>query len=241
MSGVAHTFSIVGRGEDGLLGVAVSSRVQAVGALCPFVRSSEVAIACQAYLHPYLALDLLERLDRGAALADAAREALDADPGKDWRQLIAIGPAGEPFAHTGTETDPWAGHRTGKNCAAAGNLLVGEETVSSMVEAFEAFSGESLPERLLRALEAGQAAGGDRRGRQSAALLVKATQQMAFVDLRVDDHADPVAELRRLWDLMSPHDLERNLRVATTREPRPLEEVRARQAEVRRALAEEGR
>jgi uncharacterized Ntn-hydrolase superfamily protein len=241
MTPVAHTFSVVGRGEDGLLGVAVSSCVPAVGALCPFVRSQEVAIACQAYLHPYLALDLLDRLAAGTGSAEAAKAALQADPGKAWRQLIAIGPAGEPFAHTGRETDPWAGHRVGRDCTAAGNLLVGEETVSDMVDAFTAASGEPLPERLLRALEAGQAAGGDRRGRQSAALLVKATQEMPYVDLRVDDHPDPVAELRRIWDLLSPADLARNLRVATTREPRPLNEVRARQEEVRRALAEEGR
>jgi uncharacterized Ntn-hydrolase superfamily protein len=241
MIDVAHTFSIVGRGEEGLLGVAVSSCVPAVGAFCPFVRSQEVAISCQAYLHPYLALDLLDRLDGGADLRGAASGALDADPGTEWRQLIAIGPTGEPFAHTGRETDPWAGHRVGADCAAAGNLLVGEETVSAMVDAFEDASNDRLPERLLRGLEAGQAAGGDRRGRQSAAILVKATHEMPYVDLRVDDHANPVAELRRIWDLLSPADLSRNLRSATTREPRPLEEVRARQEEVRRALAGEGR
>lgn len=241
MIGVANTFSIVGRDADGMLGVAVTSCVLAVGSYCPFVRAGDAAISSQAYLHPYLALDILARRAAGADLQTATAAALDADVGREWRQLVAIAAAGDPIAHTGTEADPWAGHRVGQDCAAAGNLLVGEETVSSMVDAFESSLSESLPERLIRALEAGQAAGGDRRGKQSAAVLVKASEEMPYVDLRVDDHADPVDELRRLWNLLAGADLSRNLRVATTREPRPLDEVRQRQQEVRSALAEQGR
>ena len=241
MNGVTHTFSIVGRSADGQLGVAVSSCVPAVGAPCPFVRSGLVAIACQAYTHPYLALDLIGRAVSGETVPAAAQAVLDGDEGRDWRQLIAIGAGGAPFAFTGAETDPWSGHVVRADCAAAGNLLVGEATVSTMADAFEAAPGTSLPERLLRGLEAAQAAGGDRRGKQSAALLVHATEAMPFVDLRVDDHADPVAELRRIFGLYSPDDLARALRTATTRESRSLEEMRARQAQVRRALEEQGR
>jgi uncharacterized Ntn-hydrolase superfamily protein len=240
MTLVAHTFSIVGRSPDGQLGVAVSSCVPAVGAACPFVHPSTVAISCQAYTHPYLALDTIAATRGGAEVGDAAGGALAADEGREWRQLIAIGPAGAPFAFTGAETDPWAGHVVRADCAAAGNLLVGEQTVVAMVDAFEA-AEDSLPERLLRALAAGQAAGGDRRGRQSAALLVHASEAMPFADLRVDDHADPVAELRRLYALYSPDDRARALRTATTRAPRPLDEIRARQLQVRQTLEEQGR
>jgi uncharacterized Ntn-hydrolase superfamily protein len=242
MSLVTATFSIVGRSDDGKLGVAVSSCVPAVGAACPFVRPGLVAISCQAYTHPYLALDLIRRLEQGgASVADAGRDSVAADTGSEWRQMIAIGPFGDPFTHTGEETDAWAGQRAGRDCAAAGNLLVGEGVVDGMIEAFESSPANDLPDRLLAALGAAQAAGGDRRGRQSAAILVHASEAVAYVNLRVDDHADPVAELSRLWSLYTPDDRKRALRTATTREPRPLDELRARQAQVREALAEQGR
>jgi uncharacterized Ntn-hydrolase superfamily protein len=240
MTVLASTFSIVGRDARGQLGIAVSSRVVAVGSRCPFVLPASVAVSSQAYLNPYLGVEILERVTAGEPIGEAAAAVLAADEGRDWRQLTAIGPSGDPFAHTGGETDPWAGHVVGDDCAAAGNLLTGEEVVGSMVEAFAA-TGGSLPQRLLAALEAGQAAGGDRRGRQSAALLVADREKMPFVDLRVDEHSDPVAELRRIWSLHSDDDLRRSLRWATTREPIPLEETRARQAEVRKTLADEGR
>jgi uncharacterized Ntn-hydrolase superfamily protein len=241
MNGVAHTFSIVGRTADGHLGVAVSSCVPAVGASCAFVRSGRVAISCQAYTHPYLALELIDRLEGGEDVGAAAPATLAADPGREWRQFIAVAPTGSPFAFTGQETDPWAGHVVRSDCAAAGNLLVSEATVVAMVDTFDDATEETLPERLLRALEAGQAAGGDRRGKQSAALLVHAGEAIPFVNLRVDDHGDPIAELRRIYGLYSPDDLARVLRTATTRESRPLEEIRARQAQVRQAFANQGR
>lgn len=241
MNDVANTFSIVGRSDNGHLGVAVSSRVLAVGASCPFVTPGSVAISSQAYLNPYLALDLRARIAAGDALDDSAAAVLEADEGREWRQLIAIDASGQPFGFTGRETDPWSGHVLGKDCAAAGNLLISSETVEAMVAAFDASAEELLPERLLQAVEAGQHAGGDRRGKQSAALLVYATEEMPFVNLRVDDHTDPIPELRRLWSFLSAEDLERALRAATIREPRPLEEIQARQAALRRTLADQGR
>jgi uncharacterized Ntn-hydrolase superfamily protein len=235
------TFSIVGRDPDGNLGVAVSSRVIAVGASCPFVRAGTVAIACQAYLNPYLALDLLGRLEQGTALGEAFGTALGSDGLRGWRQMIAIGPSGPPFGFTGEETDPWHGHRLGSDCAAAGNLLVGPETIDAMIAAFEDKPDLDLPERLVSALASGQAAGGDRRGRQSAALLVGAITERPWVDLRVDEHPDPVAELVRIFEMLSPDDLARARRAASTREPRSEPELRARRDQVRAALAEQGR
>lgn len=233
------TFSIVGRSPDGLLGVAVSSKVLAVGAHCPFVAAGSVAIACQAYLNPYLGLELQSRSMAGEPLEAAWPAALATDPSPEWRQLLAIAPLGEPRAHTGVETDPWAGHLVGSDCAAAGNLLTGPETVAEMVRTFEATPELDLPARLMGALQAGQDAGGDRRGRQSAALLVAAVTVVPYVDLRVDDHANPVAELGRVFGRMSSDDLERARRTATTRTPRSETELRARRDSVRAALAEQ--
>lgn len=235
------TFSIVGRSADGLLGVAVTSRVLAVGASCPFVRAGRVAIACQAYLNPYLAIDLMARLEGGDDLPGATAGALAGDDLRDWRQMIVIGPDGPGIGHSGSRIDPWAGHRLGTDCAAAGNLLVGAETVESMVETFEATPQLDLPARLIGALAAGQAAGGDRRGRQSAAVLVAAEIEMPYIDLRVDDHPDPVAELQRIHGMMSPEDLAKARRTATSRIGRSEEELIARQAQVRAALEQKGR
>ncbi len=240
MSELAATFSIVGRDSSGQLGLAVSSCVLAVGARCAFVRQGVAAIACQAYTHPYLACDALVLLEGGTPLADAMGTVLAADPGREWRQLAAIAPAGEAFGYTGARTDPWAGHRVAQDCAAAGNLLAGPETVEAMVAAFEQGQGERLPERLLAALAAGQRAGGDRRGKMSAAVLVRDRQEPPFVDLRVDEHPDPVGELQRVYSLMSDEELERARMVARSREPRPVAEIETRQAAVRAALAERG-
>lgn len=233
------TFSIVGRDSTGLLGVAVTSRVLAVGAHCPHVCEGMAAVASQAYLNPYLAYDFLERLSGGAMIGDVAGSVLASDPARDWRQFVAIGPSGKPFAFTGSETDPWCGHRISADCASAGNLLVGRETIDAVVDSFDS-SSEPLPRRLVRALVAGQVAGGDRRGRQSAALLVKAGEQAPYVDLRVDDHHDPVDELARLLDLLTP-ELDRALLRAGSREPQPITEIRERQTQVRAQLKAEGR
>jgi uncharacterized Ntn-hydrolase superfamily protein len=240
MSGeLAATFSIVGRDKQGMLGIAVSSCVPAVGARCAFVCEGLVAIACQAYVHPYLAYDTIELLRGGSPLPEAIGQALEADEGREWRQLVAIGLHGAPVAHTGEETDAWAGHRLADDCAAAGNLLVGAETIDAMVETFADQHDQILPGRLVAALAAGEAAGGDRRGRQSAAVLVRATEAAAFVDLRVDDHPDPVGELQRLYALMAAGDLERARLTASSRVPRPISELKQRRAAVHRALEQQ--
>ncbi len=238
---VASTFSIVGRDSSGLLGVAVTSKVLAVGAHVPSVRARQVAIASQAYLHPYLAIDVLSRLAEGDSLDEATIDALAADALPEWRQFIAIGPDGPGVAHSGDRIDPWAGHVISDDCVGAGNLLMGQETLDEMVGTFESNPALELSDRLLKSLWAGQSAGGDRRGRQSAALLVVASTAVPYIDLRVDDHPDPVTELARIRSLMSEADLERALRTATTREPRPAAELEERQAQLHARLAHEGK
>jgi uncharacterized Ntn-hydrolase superfamily protein len=197
-----NTFSIVAYdATSGMLGVAISTRVPAVGAVCPFARAGVGAISTQAWTNPLLGVDGLDLLEQGNSAEEALQKLLDADPDPEMRQVIAVDKEGRSAAHTGSEADPWKGHRTGDGYAVAGNMLVGEETITAMAEAFEASAEESLSERLLRALESGQAAGGDKRGRQSAALYVVKSEPYPYVDLRVDEHSDPVAELRRVYEV----------------------------------------
>jgi uncharacterized Ntn-hydrolase superfamily protein len=197
-----NTFSIVAYdATSGMLGVAISTRVPAVGAVCPFARAGVGAISTQAWTNPLLGVDGLDLLEQGNSAEEALQKLLDADPDPEMRQVIAVDKEGRSAAHTGSEADPWKGHRTGDGYAVAGNMLVGEETITAMAEAFEASADEPLSERLLRALESGQAAGGDKRGRQSAALFVVKSESYPYLDLRVDEHPDPVAELRRVYEV----------------------------------------
>ena len=203
MQGVyAATFSIVGRCKrTKQLGVAVATKMPAVGGLCPFVRFGVGAVSSQAWLNPYLAVDILDRLAEGITAHGAVAETLPKDPHRALRQVGVVDAQGRSSAHTGAEVDGWAGHFTGPDFAAQGNVLVGKETVDAMAKAFIAGVGLGLDERLLAALEAGQAAGGDKRGKQSAALVVHGPEVTPVADLRVDEHPDPVAELRRIHTL----------------------------------------
>jgi uncharacterized Ntn-hydrolase superfamily protein len=197
-----NTFSIVARdATSGMLGVAVSTRVPAVGAVCPFARAGVGAISTQAWTNPLLGIDGLDLLEQGYSAEEALQKLFNADPDPEMRQIVAVDREGRSAAHTGSETDPWQGHRTGDGYAVAGNMLVGEQTITAMAEAFEASADEPFSERLLRALESGQAAGGDKRGRQSAALYVVKNEPYPYLDLRVDEHPDPVAELRRVYEV----------------------------------------
>ncbi len=197
-----NTFSVVAYDPtSGMLGVAVSTKVPAVGAVCPFARAGVGAISTQAWTNPLLGVDGLDLLEQGYGAEETLRKLLDEDPDPETRQIIAVDREGRSAAHTGSDTDSWKGHRTGNGYAVAGNMLVGEETITAMAEAFEASEDEPLSERLLRALESGQAAGGDKRGRQSAALYVVKSEPYPYLDLRVDEHPDPVAELRRVHEV----------------------------------------
>lgn len=195
------TFSIVGRCvRTGQLGVAVSTKVPAVGMLCPFARPGVGAIATQSFVNPYLGADGLELLARGYSAQETLDRLVADDPGRDVRQLGIVDAQGRSAAFSGRSCVGWFGHQTGEHCTAQGNMLVGAETVAAMATAFATNAAADLPERLLRALEAGQAAGGDKRGRQSAALyVVDRETAYAALDLRVDEHPDPVAELRRVF------------------------------------------
>ena len=197
-----NTFSIVAHDPaSGMFGVAASTKFPAVGVLVPHTRSGVGAIATQARVNPLLGCDGLDLLERGHDAEETLEILLGSDPEPEKRQVGIVDTRGHIAAHTGAMTDPWRGHLVAQNCAVMGNLLVGEEVLLEMAVAFESSAEEPLAERLVRALEAGQAAGGDKRGRQSAAVRVMEGQPYPYLDLRVDEHPDPVVELRRIYEV----------------------------------------
>jgi uncharacterized Ntn-hydrolase superfamily protein len=193
------TFSIVGHcARTGMVGVAVSTAVPAVGAMCPYVRSNVGAVSTQSWVNPYLAIDALKRLEGGHSAEQALAEVLAGDPGKDLRQIGIVDAEGRSAAWSGPACTPWFGHIAESHFAVQGNMLVGEATINAMATTFRRSEMLDLAERLLLALEAGETAGGDKRGRQSAALVVHHGEEYPLLDLRVDEHRHPVAELRRI-------------------------------------------
>jgi uncharacterized Ntn-hydrolase superfamily protein len=196
------TFSIVARCErTGALGVAVSTAVPAVGAMCPYVRAGVGAVSTQSWVNPYLAMNALDLIEQGESAQSALQQVLKDDPAADLRQLGLVDSQGRTATWTGPSCTGWAGQRTSEGVTIQGNMLTGAATLDDMLEAFVSSPDESLEERLMRALEAGQAAGGDKRGRQSAALKVMRGEAYAWLDLRVDEHRDPVPELRRVFEV----------------------------------------
>ena len=197
------TWSIVARDASGALGVAVSSRFFAVGALCPFGRSRVGALSTQALCNPLYGPAALEAMAAGEAPDDIVARLTRADDGRDQRQLHLIDAAGRIGQFTGRDCVGWCGHLRGDGYSVAGNMLAGAQVIEATAKRYEAeASAPSTPFalRLLRALQAGEDAGGDKRGKQAAALLIYTTEAYPALDLRVDDHAEPLAELQRLYE-----------------------------------------
>ena len=196
------TFSIVGRCDrSGQLGVAVSTADVAAGRLVTWARAGIGAVATQSWPSLYLAIDALEKLDHGASAPEALERVLADDPGRSVRQIGIVDARGGSASFSGDECTTWFGEVTGPNFAAQGNMLIRGQTVSAMADAFAAAADLDLAERLLVALEAGQAGGGDKRGRQCSALLIVDREEFPLWDLRVDEHPEPVAELRRVFEV----------------------------------------
>jgi uncharacterized Ntn-hydrolase superfamily protein len=196
------TFSIVARcARTGELGVAVSTAVPAAGSMCPYLRAGVGAVSTQSWVNPYLAMHALDRLEQGDSAEAALAAVLQSDSAAALRQIGIVDREGRSAVWTGADCTGWAGHRHGSDYTVQGNMLTGGETVEAMAQAFEANADAPLDERLMAALEVGQAAGGDRRGRQSAALRIVRKEAYAALDLRVDEHAEPVAELRRVLEV----------------------------------------
>lgn len=194
------TWSIIARDPaSGALGVAIATRFFAVGALCPHAESGVGVLSTQALVNPHYGREGLRLLREGVPAEEVVSRLTGPDEGREQRQLHVIDAAGRVAQHTGKACVEWSGAVSGNGYSVAGNMLAGEKVVRETARAFDS-STRPLAERLIGALEAGEAAGGDRRGRQSAALIVCSTEDYADLDLRVDDHADPLAELRRLYE-----------------------------------------
>ena len=202
------TYSIVACDLDaGQWGVATQSKFLAVGSVVPWAEAQTGAVATQSYANPRYGPEGLALLRQGLSAEDVAKRLTEADDGRDQRQLGIVDARGRAATFTGSECHDWAGGRTGEGYAAQGNILVSAETVEALADTFESTGGKPLAQRLLDCLDAAQAAGGDRRGQQSAALLVVekdagyAQLSDVVVELRVDDHERPLEELRWIYQL----------------------------------------
>ena len=193
------TWSIVAHDPaTGAFAVAVATCAFAVGASCPYVRAGVGAVSTQSFTNRYLGPAVLDAMQRGLPPADALESALAGDRGRGIRQVHAVDRHGRTAAFTGENCVEWCGDSPQDGFSAAGNMLAGEAVVAETVAAFRRHADLPLPERLMAALEAGEAAGGDRRGKQSAAMRLITTEDFPDLDLRVDDHPEPLRELRRL-------------------------------------------
>lgn len=193
------TWSIVARDPaSGAFGVAVTTKFFAVGALCPHAQGGIGALATQALVNPTWGPRGLALLRAGASAAETLQSLVASDTGRETRQLHLIDNQGRVAQFTGTDCIGWCGHLAGDNFSVAGNMLADEAVINATAASFAA-SSKPLAERLLDALDAGQAEGGDKRGKQSAALLIYGSEDYPELSLRVDDHAEPLAELRRLY------------------------------------------
>lgn len=201
---IMGTFSLVARcAKTSALGVCVSTAVPAVGSVVPHIEANVGAIATQGFTNTDYGIEGLKLLKMGFSPKAALEAMLSKDPRKEQRQVIIINSSGEKAAFTGRKNVEWKGHIIGQDYVAAGNMLASDNVLKAMIQAFDLSSGW-LAERLMKALEAGDAAGGDKRGKVSAALLVvggeKLTQTRPILSLRVDLHDEPVRELRRIFE-----------------------------------------
>ena len=195
------TYSIVARDpETGHLGVAVASRFFAVGALVPHIRP-DAAVATQAFVNPMWGVDGARRLQNGEDAADVLADFIARDPGQAQRQAHMIDVQNNIAAHTGADCVDWAGHCGAEGISVAGNMLVGPQVIEDTLACYLANLDQPFERRLLLAMKAGEDAGGDKRGRQSAALRIHRGQDYPWLDLRADDHDDPLAELNRLLEV----------------------------------------
>jgi len=200
------TWSIIARDSaTGQFGIAVATRFFAVGARVPHIAAGHGAVATQALVNPYYGIDGVALLREGRAPRDIVDTLIAADGGRETRQLHLMDAKGRIAAHTGRECIDWCGHLEGSGFSIAGNMLTGAAVLDDTAKAYVV--NEKLPfaQRLITAMLAGEAAGGDKRGKQSAALLIHAEEEWPALDLRVDDHTDPLRELQRLEAVSREH------------------------------------
>jgi uncharacterized Ntn-hydrolase superfamily protein len=193
------TWSIIARDNaTGQFGIAVATRFFAVGARVPHIAAGIGGIATQALVNPYYGIDGLKLLRQGHPPRDVIETLIAADAGHASRQFHIMDASGRIAAYTGKDCVDWCGHIEGKSFSIAGNMLAGGRVLDDTASAYLANANMPFARRLIAAMRSGEAAGGDKRGRQSAALLIYGVEEWSDLDLRVDDHTDPLAELERL-------------------------------------------
>jgi uncharacterized Ntn-hydrolase superfamily protein len=193
------TWSIIARDPlTGQIGIAVATRFFAVGARVPHIAPGIGGIATQALVNPYYGIDGVKLLRAGSSPREVIDTLIAADDGRESRQLHVMDTKGRVAAHTGRECIDWCGHIQGDGFSLAGNMLAGAAVLDDTAKTYAANASLPFAQRLIAAMKAGEAAGGDKRGKQSAALLIHSDEEWSDLDLRVDDHADPLAELERL-------------------------------------------
>ena len=193
------TWSLLARDMDGRFGIAIASRFFAVGALCLHARRAAGILSTQALMNPLYGPTGLAMLEDGLAPEEVVAALTAHDAGQAQRQLHVLGSSGPGAAHTGADCVGWCGHQVFDHFSVAGNMLVGPQVLQATADTFVATAGRPLAERLIAAMSAGEAAGGDKRGKQSAALRIQGDEDYPELDLRVDDHAEPMQELQRLY------------------------------------------
>ena len=196
------TWSIIARDPaTGQFGITVATKFFAVGARVPHIVAGIGGIATQALVNPYYGIDGVKLLSQGLEPDDIVKTLLATDDGRESRQLHIMDARGRVAAHTGRECVDWCGHIHGDGFSIAGNMLAGAAVLDDTAKAYVANAGLPFARRLIAAMHAGEAAGGDKRGKQSAALLIHGDEEWSELNLRVDDHTDPLRELARLEEV----------------------------------------
>jgi uncharacterized Ntn-hydrolase superfamily protein len=193
------TWSLIVRDPTtGAFAIAVATKNFAVGCRVPHIKAGVGAVATQALSNPFYGVRGLRFLEDDLPPQEIIKTLTAGDDGRDQRQVHIIDRHGRIAAHTGKSCVDWCGHRSGENFSVAGNMLAGPAVIAETAKSFVANAALPLPRRLIAAMKAGEAAGGDKRGKQSAALVIYGEEEWPDLDLRVDDHTDPLAELERL-------------------------------------------
>ncbi|MDI1344029.1 MAG: DUF1028 domain-containing protein [Pseudolabrys sp.] len=232
------TWSIVARDPaTGCFGIAVATKFFAVGARVPFIAAQVGAVATQALVNPFYGTNGLKMLRDGMSAAAVVKALTDADAGRDHRQLHILDATGRIAAHTGKACVDWCGHSHGDGFSVAGNMLAGPRVLDDTAAAYAAHAALPFPRRLIAAMLAGEAAGGDKRGKQSAGLLIYGEEEWSDLDLRVDDHAEPLLELERLERISRERWMAFRRCLPSKRDPVGITERALIEQEIARSLA----
>ena len=234
------TWSIIARDErTGLLGIAVATKFFAVGALVPHIAAGVGGVATQALVSVLYGTDGLRLLGAGLPVDEVVRRLTANDAGRDHRQVHVMNASGQSAAHTGAACVSWCGHLAGDNFSLAGNMLAGPRVLEESAAAYAASDTLPFARRLISAMQAGEAAGGDKRGKQSAAILIHGEDEWPELDLRVDDHTDPLAELARLEVVSRQYFVHMRKFLPNRRDPVGVFDRRIIEAEIAKAVAAE--